>query len=229
MANRKATTYQLELISSEIISSSDGVDTILFHTNAGIIRTLFWNIVEGDTAVVWVGGAGGGLTGPAGGLYPRLANELYKDGISSLCIDYRHPNDLYDCVLDTMLGVEYLKHCNKTKVILVGHSFGGAVVITAGVHSDAVVSVIAMSSQTYGTNMVNKLTPKSLLLIHGSNDEILSEECSKIIYNRARQPKQLILYPDCLHGLDQCREQLDKDILNWVHHIAKATHPVGAA
>ncbi len=42
----------------------------------------------------------GGLEGPVRGLYPRLADQLVKDGIASLRMDYRYANQLYDCVLD---------------------------------------------------------------------------------------------------------------------------------
>jgi pimeloyl-ACP methyl ester carboxylesterase len=36
------------------------------------------------------------------------------------------------------------------RVVLVGHSFGGAVVITAGAVHDRVAGVVALASQTYG-------------------------------------------------------------------------------
>lgn len=58
---------------------------------------------------------------------------------------------------------------------LVGWSFGGAVVITAGARSSNVVGVATVASQTYGTDSVSSLAPKSLLLLHGTGDTCLSD------------------------------------------------------
>ena len=44
--------------------------------------------------------------------------------------------------------------------------------------------------------------------------------CSRDIYQRADEPKQLLVYPGCSHGLDQCRERLDADLLRWLRHAA---------
>ena len=166
-------------------------------------------------------GAGGGLGGPAGGVYERLARQFQSFDITSLQLDYRRPGYLKDCVQDVLFGIEYLTSLGKNKVILVGHSFGGAVVISSGIISDAVIAVAALSSQSSGTENVSSLSPKSLLLIHGTDDEILPDTCSRYIYQNARQPKKIILYENCLHGLDQCREELDKDLTQWLKEILK--------
>ena len=101
-------------------------------------------------------------------------------------------------------------------VALVGHSFGGAVVISAGALSPTVTAVVAMSSQTYGTDLAPRVSPRPLLLVHGMADEILPHACSQSIYERALEPKDLRLYPNCRHGLDECREQVDADVVDWL-------------
>jgi fermentation-respiration switch protein FrsA (DUF1100 family) len=73
-----------------------------------------------------------------------------------------------------------------------------------------------MSSQTYGTSLVSRLSPKPLLLMHGTEDQILSDACSREIYGRARLPKDILLYNGCCHGLDECREEVDRDFLHWI-------------
>lgn len=55
--------------------------------------------------------------------------------------------------------------------------------------------------------------------MHGEADEILPSRCSIDLYTRARQPKELILYPGCLHGLDQCRDELDRDLAAWLRRV----------
>lgn len=194
-----------------------GVEELTLHTNAGDIVARLHPAPAGAPAVVWVGGAGGGLDGPAGGLYPRLARQLAARGVASLRLHYRRPNYLEDCVLDTLLAVQYLvQQRGYGRVALVGHSFGGAVVISAGALSADVGAVVALSSQTYGTDLAPQLSPRPLLLAHGTADEILAPQCSEIIYARAQEPKELLLYPGCRHGLDECREQVDADVAAWL-------------
>jgi fermentation-respiration switch protein FrsA (DUF1100 family) len=174
---------------------------------------------EGERAVLWVFGAGGGLGGPAGGVYTRLGGQLQPSRVTSLELDYRRPGYLQECVIDVLVGLAYLERLGKSRTVLVGHSFGGAVVINAGLLSEAVVAVAALSSQTAGTDQVAKLSPKPLLLMHGEADEVLPASCSYDIHARAGDPKELILYPGCWHGLDQCRDPLDRDLTRWLNEV----------
>jgi len=217
MTNRKGAVY-LELQRVDHIgTSADQIQELVFVTNNGHIQGRYHLTPQtATTAVIWVGGAGGGLDGPAGGLYPRLAGMLATDNIASLRLHYRFPNQLYDCVLDTLLGVEFLYQQGHKRIALAGHSFGGAVVISAGAASDKVTAVAALSSQTYGTNQAAQVSPRPLLLMHGTADEILPDACSRDIYTRAKDPKQILLYPGCRHGLDECRDQVDQDLLQWL-------------
>jgi hypothetical protein len=117
-----------------------------------------------------------------------------------------------------LIGIYYLRYeQGHERIALVGHSFGGAVVISAGALSEEVVAVAALSSQTYGTRMAAELSPRSLLLMHGTADEILPDRCSRDIYERAREPKQIRLYEGCRHGLDECRPQIDNDLRDWLN------------
>jgi len=123
-------------------------------------------------------------------------------------------------VLDTLAGVAYLAQMRgRKRVVLAGHSFGGAVVISAGAISENVVGVAVLSSQTYGADAVKTLSPRPLLLLHGTADEILPDACSRDLYQRAREPKQITLYPGCGHGLDACREAVERDLLAWLETV----------
>lgn len=213
------TTLTLELRGVEEGPPVDGVEDLRLHTNAGTIVCRYHPVAEGEAAVVWIGGAEGGLDGPARGLYPRIAEELVREGIASLRLHYRHPSYLEPCVLDTLLGVAFMAMRDLRRIAVVGHSFGGAVAISAAAMSPAVLGVAALSSQIYGTDLVGELSPRSLLLIHGEEDEVLPDLCSRDLYRRAQEPKQLLLYPDCGHGLDECRGRLDTDLLRWVRQV----------
>lgn len=198
-----------------------GQQRLRLVTEAGAIDCRLQAAETGDAAVLWVFGAGGGLGGPAGGVYTRLGQRLRPRGITSLELAYRYPGRLQDCVQDVLLGLDWLGSEGRRRVVLVGHSFGGAVVITAGAISEAVIAVAALSSQTRGTEAVAELTPRPLLVAHGTADEVLPDACAKDIHRRAREPKDLILYPGCRHGLDQCREALDRDLLGWLERLLR--------
>ncbi|WP_426059474.1 alpha/beta hydrolase [Hymenobacter sp. B1770] len=216
---------ELTLESVTFHQTIDGVEELTLNTNAGGVPARLHPAPAAAPAVVWVGGSGGGLDGPAWGMYPRLAGQLAAQGIASLRLHYRRPNELENCVIDTLIGVEYLvQQRGYQSVALVGHSFGGAVVISAAALSNRVAAVVAMSSQTYGTDLVPQVSPRPLLLVHGEADEILPDACSRNIYVRAQEPKELRLYPECRHGLDECREQVDADVVAWLlKHLAADT------
>ena len=216
-------TRTLELRSVERGPAEDGAATVALLTDAGTIGCRLHDASLGDAAVLWVFGAGGGLGGPAGGLYARLGRLLVGEGITSLELDYRHPSHLSSCVLDVLAGVGYLETLGRSQVVLVGHSFGGAVVIAAGAASERVIAVAALSSQTYGTDLAHRISPRPLLLMHGTADEILPAASSQNIYARAREPKRILLYPGCRHGLDQCRDQLDRDLVSWIREAVTTT------
>ncbi|MFC7668048.1 alpha/beta hydrolase [Hymenobacter humi] len=164
----------------------------------------------------WAARAAGSMGRP-GACTRAWRARLAARGIASLRLHYRRPNQLEDCVMDTLIGAEYLAlKCGYQSIALVGHSFGGAVVIAAGALSNTVTAVVAMSSQTYGTDLVPRISPRPLLLLHGSADEVLSDACSRYIYAHAKEPKELRLYPGCGHGLDECREQVDTEVVGWL-------------
>ncbi|UOQ78058.1 alpha/beta hydrolase [Hymenobacter sp. 5516J-16] len=215
MAQQQPQEYELEVVTLDRYAA--GVEELTLHTNAGPITARLHPATPGAAVVVWVGGSGGGLDGPAGGMYPRLAGQLAERGIASLRLHYRQPNYLEDCVVDVLLAVQYLaEQRGYGPVGLVGHSFGGAVVVSAGALSPVVGAVVAMSSQTYGTDLASQVSPRPLLVLHGTDDEILPHRCSENIYERAQQPKELLLYPGCRHGLDECRDQVDADVVHWL-------------
>ena len=170
------------------------------HTPEGMIKGLLHKAEGAHGAMVMAGDAEGGLDGPAG-LYEALAEQLQKVGIMSLRIDYREPNDLRESIYDVLAGIEALRQQGAERVALLGWSFGGAVVITAGGASDLVVGVATIACQNFGAEMAPDLAPKSLLLMHGTDDMETSDQNSRDLYSLARQPKELILYSGGDHGL----------------------------
>jgi pimeloyl-ACP methyl ester carboxylesterase len=189
---------------------------LLFRTNRGDIPAVLHEAPEAHLGVIWVGGARGGFGGPAKGIYPRLAEAFKDKGISSLRLNYRQPNDFPECALDLLAGIDYFKSAGYGPVALVGHSFGGAVVIAAGAVSPYVRGVVSLSPQTYGAHMAGLLSPRPLLVVHGKSDTRLPYTCGVQIYSWAKEPKQLVLYDGAEHRLEECREELETLLGEWI-------------
>jgi dienelactone hydrolase len=171
-------------------------------TPEGVIKGLLHRAEGSHGAMIMVSDAKGGLDGPAG-LYEPLARQLQKAGIMSLRIDYREPNDLRESIYDVLAGVEAMRQQGAERIALLGWSFGGAVVITAGAASDLVVGVATIACQNFGAEIAPDLSPKSLLIMHGTDDMETPDRYSRDLYSRAQEPKELVLYAGGDHDLTQ--------------------------
>src|SRR5690349_13879583 len=81
-----------------------------------------------DTAVLMVGGVGGGFDSPAKDLYSRLGDALPSEqSMSALHLRYRNSKSVPDCVDDVLAGIHFLRVHGSARVVLIGHSLGGAV------------------------------------------------------------------------------------------------------
>jgi hypothetical protein len=187
---------------------------------SGTVRGVLYRVEGARGALLMVGGAGGGLHGPAG-IYEQLSLRLQRDGVAALRLEYRLPNNLRECVHDVVAGIEALKGEGIERVALLGWSFGGAVVIDAGAQSEKVVGVATVASQTYGADAVSELSPKSLLLIHGTADAVLPDRCSRDLYRNARQPKELLLYEGDNHGITNHVAEMLSKLHQWSLDLLK--------
>jgi pimeloyl-ACP methyl ester carboxylesterase len=215
-----AEMWDLELLCVRSEGEHDGAENLAFDTNDGVIRARHHAGDEGSPAILWVFGSTGGFGGPAGGVYERLACKLSPRFFASLQLDYRYPGNMEACTLDALAGIECLATVDHNRVILVGHSFGGAVAINTAALSEKVAGVVAMSSQLSGTERILQLAQRPLLLLHGAKDEVVPADCSRRLKEMAAGPVELKVYPDCGHGLDECRDRLDGDLTDWLMQFA---------
>ncbi|MSQ42018.1 MAG: hypothetical protein EXR65_03155 [Dehalococcoidia bacterium] len=184
----------------------------------GAVRCAYHPCPGAAAAVLMVGGADGGLDGPADALYPELAQDLGALGLAALRVDFRihrFPGDVEQGVHDVQVGLEFLAAEGVARAGLVGHSFGGAVVIEAAVDSPRVASVATLATQTAGAQRVGALAPRPLLLVHGLNDDRLLPDCSRLLYRQAGEPKRLELLAGARHSLRQRREDVRRLLLDW--------------
>lgn len=202
-------TLRITQVQARPRPTTDGSDPdpsrleVRLGTTRGEIRGLL-DVCEGETgALITCSGAMGGeheVRGPADSVYQRLSERLPAEGVTTLRIHYRMAGEFEECVLDLLGACSFLQGVGAERLILAGHSFGGAVVIKTGQILDTVKGVISLSPQLFGTRQVEQLG-KPLLLIHGTADAILHHMASEDIYERALEPKKLVLIPDGGHGL----------------------------
>jgi fermentation-respiration switch protein FrsA (DUF1100 family) len=86
----------------------------------------------------------------------------------------------------------------------------------AATMSTEVKAVVGLSSQTYGTQRVSELPPKPLLLIHGDRDRNLPVRSSWHIFERAKEPKEIVIYKGSGHFLRECHQELYELLRSWL-------------
>ena len=189
---------------------------LVVRTSRGDVPAILHAAPDSKQGVIWVCGARGGFGGPAKGAYSRLSESFTAQGITSLRLSYRQPNVFPECMLDLLAGVTFFQSTGYEPVIMVGHSFGGAVVIAAGAASHHVCGVVSLSPQTYGANMAGLLSPKPLLVVHGKSDTRLPYSCGVQIHEWAKEPKELVLFEGAEHRLDECGDELESLLGRWI-------------
>ena len=177
-------------------------------------EALLYRSPDSDRAVLWAGGWRDAES--ATGLPAEVARALLLNGVSSLLLRYRAPYELPSCVNDALASVDWLEREGIVRVAMVGHSFSGAVVISAAPRSERVVAVAALASQTYGAAGAARVSPRPLLLVHGTEDERLAPYCSEQIYSWARRPKELRFMPGASHSLREAHGELLPLLADWL-------------
>lgn len=214
---RKVSRGNQQLIREiEEISKTSKYRDVRLRTGPGPVVVRHYGLPGATSGVIMVGGVGGDFETPAHELYPRLAGVLQQEGIATLRVQFRDPIDLDDSTHDVLAGIEFAREHGIERVGLVGHSFGGAVVIQSALRSRAVVTVVTLSTQGFGTEGVEDLAPRSILFIHGYEDEVLPPTCSIDAHSRAAEPKRLKLIPGARHRLDEAADEVLSTVHDWL-------------
>ena len=186
-----------------------------------------WDPAEGAMvrgAVLCMGGFDGGFDGPAEGIYEDLAEALPADGIGVLRLDFRvktAPGPIDDGTADVLAGLDWLESQQVHAVALIGHSYGGAIVIRAGARSSSVAGIAALATQTAGIDPpdLGRIAPRPLMLVHGAADWRLPARLSQWVYEMAGEGRELHILERATHSLRQRRAEVWRLLIDWLDRV----------
>lgn len=190
-------------------------EPVALPTPLGVVRVRRYLPADATAAVAMVGGVGGGFDTPARDLYPRLAEDLAALGVGAMRVRFRDPRSMSDAVQDLRAALTSLRDAGVRRTALVGHSFGGAVVIRTALEDPSVVGVVTLATQSHGTEEVHRLG-RPLLVIHGDADPVLPWAASSDVARRAGSHAELHLLEGDGHDLLEHRALLRALVARWL-------------
>jgi hypothetical protein len=205
----------IQPIASQQVALSGALVHHEVFTMGGLLTMLWHGTGDEDAAVVASGGAMGGLLGPADGLYHDLGCALVEQGIATIRVGWRRPNDLDACLMDLLAVFQLAAARGVERVVTMGHSFGGAPAVQAGVvASDLVVGVVTLATQSAGCEVAAGLAGRPVLCLHGTDDELLPPMCSELVAGLASG--EVVVLPGTGHLMTQAAHELRTRLLAWL-------------
>src|SRR4029453_16596261 len=99
--------------------------------------------------------------------------------------------------------------------VTMGHSFGGAVAIRAGiVLGDDAAGVGTIATQSAGCGEGERLAGTPVLLFHGTNDEILPPQASELV--QMLTGGELVVFPRTGHLFTEFGDELRERLGSWI-------------
>jgi alpha/beta superfamily hydrolase len=212
----------LDALAKQEVEVAPGIWHVEVYTMHGLLTVLWHGPRDAERVVVACGGAMGGLLGPAGGLYQTMGEAFAAEGIGTLRVGYRKPNDLDRCTIDLCAAVDLAARSGARRAITMGHSFGGAIAIrTACALGDAVAGVVTFATQSAGCETAEDLGGRPLLLFHGDRDELLPLQASEMVRFIAGNG-ELVVLPNEGHLLSGAGDVLLERVTEFVHEVLGA-------
>lgn len=214
--DRRSPLDLLEALTVQEVEIAPDFRHLEIYTMRGLLTLLWHGPVDANNVLVTCGGGMGSLLGPAEGLYHDLGVSLAARGIGTVRVGYRKPNDLPRCVHDVAAAADLAGRRGARQFVVMGHSFGGAVAIQVGaVLGTHCAGVITLSTQSAGCEVAAELGETPLLLLHGTDDEILPAETSTVVQMLAGHG-DVVLLPGAGHLLSEAAGELRERLDGWI-------------
>ena len=151
------------------------------------------------------------------GIYHALGVAFAAQGIGTVRVGYRKPNDLSRCVHDLAAATDLASREGGRRFVTVGHSFGGAVAIQAGIILGGYCrGVVTLATQSAGCEHADQLGDTPLLLLHGTDDEILPPETSNVVQMIVGPRRARACCPAPATCSPRSRARCASDLLDWI-------------
>ncbi len=208
---------RLGVLARQSVEVAPGLRHLELFTMQGLLTVLWHGPPDAERAVIAVGGAMGGLLGPADGLYHDLGRRFADEGIATLRVSYRQPNDFARCVHDALAVADLAARQGTTRFVTMGHSFGGAVAVQLGMAmGDFTRGVVTLATQSAGCEDAEGLAEIPMLLFHGDRDEILPAFASEVVHQLAGGHGELVILPGAGHLLVEAGDELRGRLEDWI-------------
>jgi pimeloyl-ACP methyl ester carboxylesterase len=122
-------------------------------------------------------------------------------------------------------AVQLLADAGARRVVVMGHSFGGAVAIRVAVALPSTVAgVVTFATQSAGCEVAGGLGERPLLLFHGDRDELLPLQASQVVRAMAGHG-ELVTIPGDGHLLAKSGPILWERLLEWLPEVLERDLP----
>jgi pimeloyl-ACP methyl ester carboxylesterase len=206
----------LQVFARASVELAPGLEHLEVYTPHGLLTVFAHRPVVQRAAIVTCGGAMGGVLGPGHGLFHVLGRRWPERGVGVYRVGFRVPNDLDRCAHDVACAVEIAVADGAERVVVMGHSFGGAVAVRVAVVMTAEVSgVVTFATQSAGCEVAGALAGRPLLLFHGERDEILPMQASEMVRLIAGSG-ELVVLPGDGHLLGRSDDIMLERLEEWL-------------
>jgi pimeloyl-ACP methyl ester carboxylesterase len=209
----------LQVYARSSVELAPGIEHVEIYTPHGLLTVFVHSGSDRaprKAAIVACGGAMGGVLGPGHGLFHQLGTMWSQRGVSVYRVGYRVPNDLDRCAHDVACAVEMAVDAGADRVVVMGHSFGGAVAVrVAVVMTTEVHGVVTFATQSAGCEVAGALAGRPLLLFHGDRDELLPMQASEMVKMIAGSG-ELVVLPGDGHLLGRSDDIMLEKLDEWL-------------
>lgn len=170
-------------------------------------------------------------------LFDDLAPRIQRTGASVLQLD-QCSESLEERLICLVSALTSLRRQGVERMALIGWRSGATLALAAGCGCEAVTGVAALAPDVSAADFIAELAPRRLLLMHGSDDQVAPSAISRLLYARATDPKELVMYPGERHDFSIYREEALDKLSTWTcsllrspfkphaaqHSVARAAH-----
>jgi hypothetical protein len=123
------------------------------------------------------------------------------------------------CLLSALTA---LRRQGVQRMALIGWHSGAALAIAAGSASEPVTGVAALAADASTADRVADVAPRRLLLMHGAADSVVPAACSRLLYARAADPKELVIFPGEQHDFSVFHDAALEKLTAWTHNLLRS-------